>query len=256
MTVNPLDLSGKNIIVTGASSGIGLATSRLISELGGKVAMISRNKEKLQNSAQELVKGSYRCYPFDLSNLDEIPGLVNSIREEMGPIGGLVHSAGNFAVTPLRAFDPVEYRRLYDLHVTAFFMLSQAVCSKKNADKTGVSVVAVSSILAKTGKEGASTYGSAKGALLSAVKSLAVEYAPKLIRFNCVCPGWVETPMLESIKKLHPDQNSFDEDVTDKHPLGLGKPIDVANAVCFLLSEASRWITGTNLVLDGGYSAQ
>jgi NAD(P)-dependent dehydrogenase (short-subunit alcohol dehydrogenase family) len=256
VTVNPLDLTGKNIIVTGASSGIGLATSRLISELGGKVAMISRNKEKLQNSAQDLVKGSYRFYPFDLSNLDEIPALVNSIREEMGPIGGLVHSAGDFAVTPLRAFHHDEYRSLYDLHVTAFFMLAQAVCSRRNVDASGASIVAVSSILANTGKEGASTYGSVKGALVSSVRSLAVEHAPKKIRFNCVCPGWVETPMLESIKKLHPDQNSFDKDVTDKHPLGLGEPNDVANAICFLLSEASRWITGISLVLDGGYSAK
>lgn len=255
MTVNPLDLSGKNIIVTGASSGIGLATSRLISELGGKVAMISRNKQKLQNSAQGLVKGSYRCYPFDLSQLDGIPALVNSIIEEMGPIGGLVHAAGDFAVTPLRAFDSDEYRSLYDLHVTAFFMLAQAVCSRRNADPSGASIVAVSSIAATTGSEGLSTYSSVKGALLSAVRSLAVEHASKKIRFNSVCPGWVETPMLESIKRLHTDQGSFDKNVTDKHPLGLGKPIDVANAICFLLSQGSRWITGTSLILDGGYSA-
>lgn len=256
MKVNPLDLTGKHIIVTGASSGIGLATSRLICEMGGHVSMVARNEDKLHESSKGLPENCFDIFPFDLLETERISDLVNTIREKKGPLGGLVHSAGNFAVTPLRAFDPVEYRLLYDLHVAAFFMLSQASCSRRNADKTGVSVVAVSSILAKTGKEGASTYGSAKGALLSAVKSLAVEYAPKLMRFNCVCPGWVETPMLESIKELHPDQNSFDEDVTNKHPLGLGKPIDVANAVCFLLSEASRWITGTNLVLDGGFSAQ
>ena len=256
MTANPLDLSGRSIIVTGASSGIGLATSRLISELGGNVAMVSRSEQKLQNSARALPEGSYHLYPFDLRQLDEIPELVNAVREDIGPIGGLVHSAGDFAVTPLRTFDPDEYRSLYDLHVTAFFMLSQAVCLKKNVASTGASIVAVSSIAAMTGSEGLSNYASVKGALLSAVRSLAVEYAPKKIRFNCVCPGWVNTPILESIKNLHHDLDSFDTAVTQKHPLGLGEPIDVANAICFLLSEASRWITGTSLVLDGGYSAQ
>lgn len=256
MTANPLDLSGKNIIVTGASSGIGLATSRLISELGGKVAMVSRSEHKLQNSAQELPEGSYRLYPFDLRQLDEIPTLVNAIREDIGPIGGLVHSAGDFALTPLRAFNPDEYRSLYDLHVTVFFVLSQTVCSKKNVAPSGASVVAVSSITAMRGSEGLSTYASVKGALLSAVRSLAVEYAPKKIRFNCICPGWVNTSMLDSIKKMHVDPDSFVAAGTKKHPLGFGEPEDVANSICFLLSEASRWITGISLVLDGGYSVQ
>jgi len=217
--------------------------------------MVARNEDKLRESSKGLPENCFDIYPFDLLETERIPDLVNTIREKKGPLGGLVHSAGNFAVTPLRAFDPVQYRHLYDLHVTAFFMLSQAVCFKRNADKTGVSVVAVSSAAAMKSSEGLSTYSSVKGALLSAVRSLSVEYAPKLIRFNCVCPGWVETPMLESIKKLHPDQNSFDENVTNKHPLGLGEPIDVANAICFLLSEASRWVTGTSLIIDGGYSA-
>ena len=218
--------------------------------------MVARNEDRLRESTRGLPVGGFEIYPFDLLQTEGIAELVNTIREKTGPVGGLVHSAGSFAVTPLRAFDPVEYRRLYDLHVTAFFMLSQAACSRKNADKAEVSVVAVSSIAATTGSEGLSAYSSVKGALFSAVKSLAVEYAPRLIRFNSVCPGWVETPMLESIKQLHPDQGSFDQNVTLKHPLGLGKPTDVANAVCFLLSEASRWITGANLILDGGYSAQ
>ena len=217
--------------------------------------MVARNEDKLREVSKWLPENCFDIYPFDLLETDRIPDLVNTIREKKGPLGGLVHSAGNFPVTPLRAFDPVQYRHLYDLHVTAFFMLSQAVCFKRNADKTGVSVVAVSSAAAMKSSEGLSTYSSVKGALLSAVRSLSVEYAPKLIRFNCVCPGWVETPMLESIKKLHPDQNSFDENVTNKHPLGLGEPIDVANAICFLLSEASRWVTGTSLIIDGGYSA-
>ena len=254
MTINPMSLSGKNVIVTGASSGIGLVTSRLICDLGGNVAMVSRNEEKLAAAQREVSKETAKIFSFDLQNTGKIPDLVNLIRAEVGPIGGLVHCAGDFAITPLRSFDPNEYRNLYDLHVTVFFMLSKAVCMKKNLDPTGASIVAVSSVAAISGSEGLSTYSSVKGALISAVRSLAVEYAPKGIRFNCVCPGWVNTPMLDRIKELYPDPESFDLAITKRHLLGLGQPEDVSNSICFLLSDAARWITGTNIVLDGGYS--
>lgn len=254
MTINPMSLSGKNIIVTGASSGIGLATSHLICTLGGNVAMVSRNKEKLSVAQREMPEGSSKAFSFDLRNTDKIPDLVSLIRTEVGPIGGLVHCAGDFAVSPLRSFDSKEYRDLYDLHVTAFFMLSKAVCTKKNVDPTGASIVAVSSVTAISGLEGSSTYSSVKGALVSAVRSLAAEYATKKIRFNCVCPGWVNTPMLDRIKALYPDLESFDLAITKRHLLGLGQPEDVSNSICFLLSDAARWITGTSVVLDGGYS--
>jgi len=151
-------LLGKNVIVTGASSGIGLATSRLVCELGGTVAMVSRSEERLRNAKKELPEDASKIFPFDLQKSKEIPDLVNFIRDKVGPIGGLVHSAGDFAVTPLRVFDPEEYRLLYDLHVTAFFMLSKAVCMKKNVDPTGASIVAVSSVAAISGSEGLSTY--------------------------------------------------------------------------------------------------
>ncbi len=256
MTHNPMDLSGKNIIVTGASSGIGLATSRMICDLGGTVAMVSRNEAKLNEAQKGMPVGASRAFAFDLYEIMQIPDFVAFVREELGPIAGLVHSAGDFAVTPLRAFDPTEYRRLYDLHVTTFFSLSQAVCSKRNIDSSGASIIAVSSILALVGKEGAGPYSSVKGALVSAIRSLAIEYAPKGVRFNSVCPGWVKTPMLESIKRFYPNQDSFDSAVTNKHPLGLGEPEDVAKSICFLLSDAARWTTGANLVLDGGYSAK
>lgn len=254
MTKNPMLLLGKNVIVTGASSGIGLATSRLVCELGGTVAMVSRSEERLRNAKKELPEDASKVFPFDLQKTKEIPDLVNFIRDKVGPVGGLVHSAGDFAVTPLRAFDPEEYRLLYDLHVTAFFMLSKAVCSKKNIDPSGASIVAVSSVTAVSGLEGSSTYSSVKGALVSAVRSLAVEYAAKGVRFNCVCPGWVNTPMLNRIKGLYSDPQLFDSAIAKRHLLGLGEPEDVANSICFLLSNAARWVTGASIILDGGYS--
>ncbi|MDR9768920.1 SDR family oxidoreductase [Acetomicrobium sp.] len=254
MTINPMSLSGKNIIVTGASSGIGLATSHLICALGGNVAMVSRNKEKLSVAQREMPEESSKAFSFDLRNTDKIPDLVSLIRAEFGPIGGLVHCAGDFAVRPLRSFDPKEYRDLYDLHVTAFFMLSKAVCTKKKRRSDRCFYRCRLICGCNIWFTGLSMYSSVKGALISAVRSLAAEYATKKIRFNCVCPGWVNTPMLDRIKALYPDLESFDLAITKRHLLGLGQPDDVSNSICFLLSDAARWITGTSVVLDGGYS--
>lgn len=254
MNTHLVDLSGKTIVITGASSGIGASTSELAARLGARVLMVARNREKMEDVAERIPSGACKLYDFDLQEIDRIPALVGQMREENGPLWGLVHSAGNFAITPLRSFDQNDFDRLMKLHLVSFLALARETTLKKNADPTGGSIVAISSAAAFSGAKGLVEYSSVKGALVSAVRSLALEFAPRRIRFNCVCPGWVKTPMLESIRSQVPAEDSYVDSLAARHPLGLGKPCQIAGAILFLLSDASSWITGAALPVDGGYS--
>ena len=138
------------------------------------------------------------------------------------------------------------------------FTVSLVACDlfSKNHGKENLSVVGISSVAALYGASGNSAYSASKGALVSLIKSLAVEYFAKKIRFNCVCPGYVDTPMLDAVKKLYKNEKDFSESIVKKHPLGLGNPEDVANAVVYLLSDAAKWVTGSVMTVDGGYEVR
>lgn len=248
---NPMALDGRTVLVTGASSGLGRAISILISRLGGRVVLVARSEERLAETMSLLEDGEHRVEPFDLNDLDAIPGWMKKISGDMGTLDGLVHSAGLHATLPLRVLKPSRLDELMKVNVSAAMALTKGFRQRGVRGEHG-SVIYLSSVSALAGSAGNAGYSATKGALVSMCRSLAMELAPEQIRVNCLAPGWVPTELAAKAEaKLEDSQLQA---ISDMHPLGLGRPDDVANAAAFLLAETGRWITGQTLVIDGGYT--
>jgi len=251
--INPMQLENLTILVTGASSGIGRETAVLLSKLGASLILVGRNEEQLIKTRSLLDGTLHRISAFDLSNYDEIPHWIKEISSVAGPLHGLVHSAGVQFTRPLRIMSSESIEELMRVNVTAAIFLAKAFRQKGVYASEGGSLVYLSSVMGFVGQPGQSAYSASKGALVSLAKSLALELAREKIRVNCIAPAIVSTEMSEKMfEQLSPEQVSH---IKAMHPLGLGQPRDVANAIAFLLADTARWITGTTLVVDGGYTA-
>ena len=249
---NPFSLSGKTVIVTGASSGIGRQVAITCSRMGANVVLIGRSLERLKETESHLSEGCHMVISYDLTDLDYQRELVDSIVLKMGPIDGLVNCAGISTTLPFKLVAPEKMEEFFETNVFATIELTRQVLSIKNVNKKGASVIFFASIMGCVGENAKSLYGMTKGALISGCRSLAIEYAPKRIRVNVISPGVVETPINKNQPYLaDPERRKRTESL---HPLGLGTPVDVANACVYLLSDASRWVTGQNLIVDGGYT--
>jgi len=253
--VNPIfNLKNKNIIITGASSGIGRQCAIIFSQLGANVILIARNEERLKDTFNKLDKGNHLIIPQDITEYTKLEEVVNTAVDKIGRIYGFVYSAGIEMTLALRSMQPFYYEEIFSVNVIAGFELAKIISNKKYLNKNGASFVFISSIMGILGQPGKVAYCSSKGALISGAKAMALELAKKNIRVNCILPGLVETEM--SNKMLEKLSEESRKSIIDIHPLGLGKPEDIANACVFLLSDDSRWITGTKLIVDGGYSAR
>ena len=252
--LNPMDLQGRTILVTGASSGIGRQTAVLLSQLGGHVLLVARSKERLKETFDLLEGGGHLVESFDLNQVDDIPRWLSSLATSTGPLDGLVHSAGIHNAYPLRSLNSDTIERVTRLNVTAGVMLAKAFRRRRNHNPTSSCIVFISSVVGLVGQPGIVAYASSKGAITAITKSLAIELASQNIRVNCVAPGMVGTTMTDAFfRKLAPEQIS---EIEAMHPLGLGEASDIANAIAFLLADTGRWITGSTLVIDGGYTAR
>lgn len=249
MSYNPFSLINKTILVTGASSGIGRATAIECSKMGAKVIITARNEEKLKETLSLLEGDGHQMIIADLSNTDEIDNLVSQLPE----INGLVNNAGKTITLPCNFITEEKLADIVSVNMTAPILLFSKLLKKKKLIK-GSSVVFTSSINGiKTGSVGSSMYCATKGALSGFVKTAAIEYATKQIRVNCVCPGMINTNILEFGVVT---EEQLVEDAK-KYPLGrYGEPKEVAYAIIYLLSDASSFVTGTNLVIDGGFTIQ
>ena len=254
MCYNPFSLENKVVVVTGASSGIGRQCAISCSAMGAKVVLIARNEERLNETLSQMHGEGHFIVPFDLTCFDDIKQCVKNIVEHCGPINGVLNCAGISTTLPLKLVSKEQLDKFFYTNVYSAIELSREVCRISNVSKEGASIVFFSSIMGCVGESGKSLYSMTKGALISATKSLACEFAHRNIRFNAVSPGAILTPINENLP--HMKDPELRKDLEDKHLLGLGKTEDVANACIYLLSDASRWVTGTNMIVDGGYTAK
>lgn len=248
---NPLDLSGRTILVTGASSGLGRETAILLSELNARVVLQGRNADRLQETRRHLQGEGHTLSVFDLLASDRISEWLKSITAQTGPLHGFVHSAGTAVTLANRLLSAKRADDLIRTNLTSALMLAKAF-QQKGCYTQGAAIVFLSSVVGLVGKNGASAYAATKAALIGVTRSLAVELAPERIRVNCIAPAMVRTEMFDRYAASAPPEQLAAEE--RHHPLGFGTPRDVAHAAAYLLAETGRWVTGTTLVVDGGYS--
>lgn len=252
--INPMEMTGKAVLVTGASSGLGKGIALLLANLGAKVVLAARDQDRLAATRDELGGIGHAVEAFDLSAVEAIPGWLREVAQKHGTLHGLVHSAGILPTKPLRMQSAADWENALKLNVTAGAQLAKGFRQRGVFAGGGGSIVYLSSVMGLTGQPGQVLYSATKGAVAAMVKSMALELAPEGIRVNCVAPAVVLAGMSQNLQQLvTPAQFT---QITAMHPLGLGKAEDVANAVAFLLADTARWITGTTLVVDGGYTAQ
>lgn len=252
MTFNPMSLEGHTVLVTGATSGIGKATAVYLAKLGARIIASGRNEERLNEVLGQLEGEGHVGRIFDLADLDAIMPWMKALCAEVGPLNGLAHCAGVQATKPIQAINSTFVMDVLTQNLGAALMLAQAF-RLKACHAPGASLVYVSSSAALKTAPGNVVYASSKGGIVSAVKGMGVELVRDGIRVNAVAPAMVDTPMSDQFRTILSEENF--KRVVDMHPLGLGRPDDVAAAIAFLLADTARWITGSILNVDGGFLA-
>lgn len=239
--------------MTGASSGIGRGVAIECAARGANLILVGRNLGELSRTAESFpsVTKHVICR-IDLLDTALIAGELQQALDQLGPVHGFAHCAGTASSIPLRMFNHEDCVKDYVLNTVSAFEIAKLLSMKKNFSPDGASFVFVASASAHRGVPGKSVYASTKGALLAAAKSLAAELAPKRIRVNTVSPGYVAGTGITG-QDFDNLPESAQEKIKMEHPFGLGTVSDVALPVVFLLSDAARWITGTDLLVDGGY---
>lgn len=251
--MNPYSLEGKRILITGASSGIGRACAVAASNLGAQCILVARRESALLETVSMMNGSGHVCLPTDISFEEGITSLFSRYDFKTNRITGLVHSAGLVGAIPLKGLDTVTLDNMLGLNFKSYVHLVKQFV-RKIYSEDGSSFVAISSTAATAAWMGGVAYCSSKGALDAATRVMALEYAAgRRLRFNTVNPAYIQTATVDSGIENGIDVMGF---IANKQPLGLGSPEDVANAVCFLLSDAAHFITGVSLPVDGGYLAQ
>ena len=252
---SPFTLEGKTLIVTGASSGIGRQCAISCAKMGASVAVFGRDPKRLNDTLRSMDEpGKHMICAIDLLEYDQVGDIIREIVSQKGRIDGLINCAGISTTLPLNSVSTQKMEHFMQTNVIASVNITRHTVKSANFSQEGGSVIFISSVMGVAGENGKTLYSMTKGALVAAVKSMAIELAPRKIRVNAISPGVVESPMSRSAV-YSSDEESLNR-IKSLHPLGMGRVEDVANGCIFLLSDASAWITGTNLIVDGGYLAK
>lgn len=247
-------MKDKVVLITGGGSGIGLATAELLLSRGAKVAIVGRDKKKLEVACTQLkeVSSSVIFRECDVSAKNMVNEVVLDIEHELGVINCLANFAG--VINVKNADGTMNDDIVFDVNVKGTMNTSNAVIERLIYHSAGGAIVNIASINAHTGNTDFPSYAASKGAILTFTKSFALKYGKKGIRMNSVSPGPVLTPM-SYIE--YPDYDKYIPEVSKAHPLGrIGNPNDIAQVVAFFLSDDAYWVTGQDLVVDGGYTLQ
>mgnify|MGYP001334813222 CR=1 FL=1 len=244
-------LREKNILVTGATSGIGKGISLELLQQGSVVIGIGRTNSNIKNDL--LLNPNFKFVQLDLTELDKIEKIVIDCVNIHGKLDGVVNCAGREETIPLSIYNYSKIKSIYDINIFSGIEILR-IFSKKKISNNNSSFIFISSVMAELGKPGKIGYCSSKAAILGVVNSSALELAKRKIRVNSVSPGVVLTKMVENLfAKISKDNV---ESIRNMHPLGIGQVEYITPSLLFLLSDQSLWITGQNIKIDGGYSVQ
>jgi NAD(P)-dependent dehydrogenase (short-subunit alcohol dehydrogenase family) len=238
----------KRYVLTGGTSGIGKETALALLKGGSFIYILARNEEKAKQIYEDF-KDLVLIVPVDLYKPEEIEKTILS--NITSKIDGSILCAGIEETLPIKMYNYHRLESLFKVNFFSNFELIRVLTSKK-ISKICSSHVVLSSIMSVNGQPGKTAYCASKSALIGLVKAAAIEMSMRKIRINAISPAVVNTPMTEKLFHQLSEENI--EKIKAKHPLGLGDPSDISNLIEYLLSDKSRWITGQNYIIDGGYS--
>lgn len=249
MITNPFTLEGKTVLVTGAASGIGRATAIQCSEMGAKVLLVDLNENGLRETQKMIAREDSEYRALDLTDLEKLTDMVSTLPK----LDGVASNAGIVLSLLAKFSEPKDMERIFKINTFSHINLVQQLINQKKLNK-GASIVFTSSMSGVyCGLAGGSLYGATKSAILGYTKALAIELAPRGIRVNTIHPGMIETPLTSGTAL---SKELLEEDAKN-YPLGrYGKPEEIACSIVYLLSDATVWMTGSQLLIDGGYSVK
>lgn len=240
----------RNYLITGATSGIGAALVESLLSQGHRILGLGRSEDNIKHLLTEF-NTQLRFYNIDLSKKIEDLAIIDNFVREHGKFNGMVYCAGQEETVPISFYTHDRLNNLMNVNFVSAFELTKLL-SKKKATENFASFIFISSVMGDLGQPGKTGYCASKSALLGLMRASALELAIRGIRVNAISPGVVETPMTEKLFAQIGDDGR--KKILDMHPLGFGKTKDILPAIEFLLSDNSKWITGQNIKIDGGYS--
>ncbi|WP_322904685.1 glucose 1-dehydrogenase [Paenibacillus campi] len=253
-----MDINDKVVVITGGASGIGLQTAKAFWLAGARVVIADISLEQGRHIQQQMNSDRFLFIPTDVTCEDDCSRLVEQTIALYGAIDVLINNAGIEISTPLHEMELSEWNRLMNVNVTGVFLCSKHVLKYMMAINKGT-IINTCSVSGLVAWPGIPAYNASKGAVLQLTKSLAIEYAPYNIRVNCICPGIIDTPLNEQSFTANHEGTlaTIKKEKSKLSPLGrLGTTQDIANAMLFLASDLSSYMTGAALTVDGGYTAR